>query len=180
MENLKTLLNTDYAGKQELASDKKSVALLKELLDCIKSIETFVKPLLGTGSVAEKDDNFYGELDVLYAQLSQITPLYNKVRNYVTKKPYSIEKVKINFQNPTLLNGWDINKERDNLAVILRKNGLYYLGIMDKRNNKAFMEQELDDGDSFYEKMEYKLIPGPNKMLPKVFFGKSNLDISAF
>lgn len=171
------LLYADHTGKHELAGNKKGVALLKELLDCIKNVENFVKPLLGTGIESGKDDNFYGELDVLYAQISQITPLYNKVRNYVTKKPYSVEKVKINFQNPTLLNGWDVNKERDNLAVILRKDGLYYLGIMDKNNNKVFMNKEFEETGSYYEKVEYKLLPGPNKMLPKVFFGKSNLDI---
>nr|7CI2_C Chain C, MbCpf1 [Moraxella bovoculi]7CI2_D Chain D, MbCpf1 [Moraxella bovoculi] len=31
-------------------------------------------------------------------------------------------------------------------------------------------------GKSVYQKMIYKLLPGPNKMLPKVFFAKSNLD----
>lgn len=171
------LFNTSYASKHGLTSDKKSVAILKKLLDSVKEIETFVKPLLGTGNENGKDDRFYGEFDVLYSELDRITPLYNKVRNYVTRKPYSVEKVKINFQNPTLLNGWDVNKERDNLAVILRKDGLYYLGIMNKKYNKAFLEDVPQAGEECYEKMVYKLLPGPNKMLPKVFFGKSNLDI---
>lgn len=163
-QKLKTLLNTDYAGKQELASDKKSVALLKELLDCIKSIETFVKPLLGTGSEAEKDDNFYGELDVLYAQLSQITPLYNKVRNYVTKKPYSIEKVKINFQNPDLLKGWAKGTELERSGLIFRKNGNYYLGIIAKYQRKFYGEypEPVNDEDVI-EKMEYLQIADPSK-----------------
>lgn len=99
------------------------------------------------------------------------------MRNYVTRKPYSTEKIKLNFQNPTLLKGWDLNKERDNLAMIFKKDGLYYLGIMDKRNNKIFSEELPLVQNEYYEKMEYKLLPGPNKMLPKVFFGKSNLDI---
>lgn len=176
-DKVELLFHTTYASKHGLASDKKSVALLKQLLDSLKDIENFVKPLLGTGTESEKDDRFYGELDAIYSELARITPLYNKVRNYVTRKPYSVEKVKINFQNPTLLNGWDVNKERDNLAVILRKDGLYYLGIMNKKYNKAFLENvPMPEGKSF-EKMEYKLLPGPNKMLPKVFFGKSNLDI---
>lgn len=177
LQKSRNLLNTDYTGKQELSGDKKSVGVLKELLDSIKDIENFIKPLLGTGNERDKDDNFYGELDVLYSQLTQITPLYNKVRNYVTKKPYSVEKIKLNFENSTLLNGWDLNKEQANLTVILKKDNKYYLGIMDKHNNKIFTEGTYIENEPCYEKMEYKLLPGANKMLPKVFFGKSNLDI---
>jgi len=175
-EKAQMLLNMDYASKHGLASDKKNVAILKQLLDSIKNIEGFIKPLCGSGTEADKDDAFYGELDSIYKILSNITPLYNKVRNYVTRKPYSQEKVKLNFQNPTLLNGWDKNKERDNLAVILRKDGLYYLGIMNKKDNTSFLGDIPVSESDFYEKMEYKLLPGPNKMLPKVFFGKSNLE----
>lgn len=176
-EDAQVLLNTPYERKHGLASDKKNVSILKQLLDTIKNIEAFIKPLLGSGTEAEKDTAFYGELDIIYKALSDIVPLYNKVRNYVTRKPYSQEKIKLNFQNPTLLNGWDKNKERDNLAIILRKGGLFYLGIMNKKSNKIFMDDVPEDEGNFYEKMEYKLLPGPNKMLPKVFFGASNLDI---
>ena len=174
-EKAEALLNTAYASRFGLASDKNNVAIIKQLLDAVKRIEEFVKPLRGSGMEAEKDDSFYGELDFIYGVLSEIIPLYNKVRNYVTRKPYSIEKIKLNFQNPTLLKGWDQNKERDNLALIFRKEGLYYLGIMDKKNNKLFLNDSQEESDDYYEKMEYKLLPGPNKMLPKVFFGKSNL-----
>lgn len=54
------LFNTSYASKHGLAGDKKSVATLKQLLDSVKEIETFVKPLLGTGNESEKDDRFSG------------------------------------------------------------------------------------------------------------------------
>ena len=175
-EDAQMLFNTPYESKHGLASDKKNVAVLKQLLDSIKNIEAFVKPLLGSGTEAEKD-RFYSELDSIYQILSDIIPLYNKVRNYVTRKPYSQEKIKLNFQNSTLLNGWDKNKEKDNLAIILRKDGLYYLGIINKNNNKVFENDFFEEDTEYYEKMEYKLLPGPNKMLPKVFFGTRNLDI---
>lgn len=173
-DSAQELLNTEYKSKYGLSGDKRNVTILKQLLDSIKSIEAFVKPLLGTKTEADKDDVFYGELEEIYSVLSVITTLYNKVRNYVTRKPYSEEKIKLNFQNPTLLNGWDKNKEKDNLAIICRKEGLYYLGIMNKSDNKIFDSDIETDGGEFYEKMEYKLLPGPNKMLPKVFFADSN------
>lgn len=97
------------------------------------------------------------------------------VRNYVTQKAYSEEKFKLNFSTPQLLSGWDQNKEKDCLGILLRKEGLYYLGIMDKKSNKSF-DDELPSEGKCYEKIDYKLLPGPNKMLPKVFFAKSNIE----
>lgn len=169
------LLSEDDLNRRGLSADKKRVALLKKLMDSLKNLEGFVKPLLGKGNEAGKDGRFYGELDAAYSQLREAVPLYNRVRNYLTRKPYSTEKIKLNFQASTLLNGWDINKEKDNLAVILRKDGLYFLGIMGKKSNLVFREEFPENSGDCYEKMEYKLLPGPNKMLPKVFFSKSGI-----
>ena len=38
--------------------------------------------------------------------------------------------------------------------------------------DRAFVDapEITSDDKDYYEKMEYKLLPGPNKMLPKVFF----------
>lgn len=172
--DVKDLLNQPYPENKNLAQDKKNVEKLKTLLDAIKSLQFFVKPLLGNGTESEKDARFYGEFTPLYEVLDCITPLYNKVRNRMTRKPYSEEKIKLNFANSTLLDGWDLNKEPDNTGVILRKDGMYYLAIMDKKNNKVFKDCKFSSGEC-YEKMEYKLLPGANKMLPKVFFSKSRI-----
>ena len=109
----------------------------------------------------------------MYEAFSGIRFLYNKVRNYLTKRPYSTAKIKLNFSCSTLLNGWDFNKERDNLGVMLLKDGKYYLCIMKRNANKAFVHiPDVKPGEAVYRKMIYKLLPGPNKMLPKVFFSK--------
>lgn len=173
---IKKILASNYPENRNLSQDKKHVNQLKIYLDSVKALQRFIKPLLGTGNEAEKDERFYGELTVLWEDLNKITPLYNKVRSRMTRKPYSIEKFKLNFENSTLLDGWDVNKERDNSCVILRKNGLYYLAIMRKDSNKIFSDAPIatKDEDS-YEKMVYKLLPGANKMLPKVFFSKSRI-----
>nr|WP_216655801.1 type V CRISPR-associated protein Cas12a/Cpf1 [Xylanibacter muris] len=91
----------------------------------------------------------------------------------MTRKPYKTEKIKLNFENSQLLGGWDVNKEPDCTSVLLRKDGMYYLGIMDKKANKSFYCDCLPSEGSSYEKVDYKLLPGANKMLPKVFFSKS-------
>lgn len=166
-----------YSGSNEskLMQDKDSVQKIKQFLDAVKELQTYVKPLLGNGDEIDKDERFYGEFLEYWSQLDLITPLYNMVRNYVTRKPYSVDKIKINFQNPTLLNGWDLNKEIDNTSVILRRDGKYYLAIMSNKFKKVFLKYPSGTDNDYYEKMEYKLLPGANKMLPKVFFSKSRI-----
>lgn len=173
---VKDLLNTPYSENEQLGQNKPQVKLIKAFLDSIMDIMHFVKPLSLKDADKEKDEIFYSLFTPLYDQLTQTILLYNKVRNYLTQKPYSTEKIKLNFENSTLLDGWDLNKESDNTAIILRRSNLYYLGIMDKKHNRIF--RHIPKGDtkgSFYEKMVYKLLPGANKMLPKVFFSQSRI-----
>ena len=170
-----SILTMDYEG--ELKSDKESVSLIKDLLDSIKELQLFIKPLSKGEFEPQKDDNFYNEFIPIYSVLNDnISHLYDRVRNYVTQKPYSTEKIKLNFENSTLMSGWDVNKEPDNTTIILRKDGFYYIGIMDKKSNKCFSSKNLPSEGECYEKMEYKLLPGANKMLPKVFFSKSRIE----
>lgn len=134
----------------------------------------------------ERSEEFYTPFEAYYGSEDdfsrEIIRMYGNFRNYLTKKPYSEEKWKLNFQNSTLLDGWDLNKEADNYGVILREksSGKYFLAlpankkenhIFDKTKNKLLFES---DGAG-WEKMEYKYLPGPNKMLPKVAFAKTNL-----
>ena len=164
---VKELLNAPYQADKNLAQEVLDVDKIKNLLESIKELQKFVKPLCGKGDESDKDERFYGEFTVLYEELDKITPLYNMVRNYLTRKPYSTEKIKLNFDNSTLLDGWDLNKESDNTSVILRKDGLYYLAIMNKKHNKVFEKNKLlSDGECF-EKMEYKLFKDLTTMVPK-------------
>lgn len=165
---------TDTGDK--LSQNKAEVAKIKKLLDAFKDLQHFVKPLLGSGEEVEKDERFFGAFQTIWDELDTVTPLYNKVRNWLTRKPYSTEKIKLNFDNSQLLGGWDVNKEPYCTGVLLRKGNYYYLGIMNKKNNRIFeKDQTPSDGDC-YDKIDYKLLPGANKMLPKVFFSKSRID----
>lgn len=164
------------SSTRTLSKNRELVAAIKDYLDALKEVQRFIKPLLGFGDESEKDARFYGELEEAWMNLDTVTPLYNKVRNYVTKKPYSTEKIKLNFGNSTLLAGWDLNKETANASIVLRRDGNYYLGIMSRGNTAIFQSMEEENCQDYYEKMEYKLLPGANKMLPKVFFSKSRID----
>ncbi|HRP68199.1 MAG TPA: type V CRISPR-associated protein Cas12a/Cpf1 [Turneriella sp.] len=171
--DIKDILNTEYNKDKKLSQDKDAVGKIKAFLDAIQELLHFVKPLNPAKVEGEKDEQFYAVYVSLFDELNNIVSLYNKTRNYLTKKPYSVEKYKLNFENSTLADGWDVNKETDNTAVLLRKDGLYYLAIMDKKHNRLFTEIPKPERDeSVFQKVDYKLLPGANKMLPKVFFSE--------
>lgn len=170
-----SLLSKPYDDKNKrLAKNDGDIALIKNLLDSMKELEWFLKPLHGSGKEENKELEFYAEFDKYMLDFSELDRLYDKVRNYVTQKPYSKDKVKLNFENPQFLDGWDRNKERDYRTVLLRKNDNYYLGIMAKNASKTFLDYPCDNSNG-WEKIDYKLLPGPSKMLPKVFFAASNI-----
>lgn len=136
---IRDLLNTEYPKDKKIHQDKETIENIKAFLDSLMELLHFVKPLaLAKDSTLEKEEIFYSRFEIYYEQLQHLIPLYNKVRNFATQKPYSIQKFKLNFENSTLLHGWDKNKEADNTCVLLRKEGKYYLGIMDKKHNKVF------------------------------------------
>lgn len=174
------LLKSDYekSYNKRLSKNEKATESVKNLLDAIKDFQHLVKPLNGTGKEENKDELFYGKFTSLYDSVADIDRLYDKVRNYITQKPYSKDKIKLNFDNPQLLGGWDKNKESDYRTVLLHKDGFYYLAVMGKSHSKAFVNapEITSDDEDYYKKMEYKLLPGPNKMLPKVFFASKNID----
>lgn len=167
--NLFTQLEMAYVAAKDILSGKHGnisqtdaeIAIIKNLLDAYKSLQHFIKPLLGNGDEADKDNEFDAKLREVWDALDIVTPLYNKVRNWLTRKPYSTEKIKLNFENAQLLNGWDKNKETDCTSVLLRKDGKYFLAIMDKKANRAFDVEDLPCDGICYEKMNYKQIALP-------------------
>lgn len=166
-------LNTAYAKidfeeQKNLQQEKNAATPIKEFLDEVQNLYHYLK-LVDYRGEEEKDTLFYAKLDEIIEKLEGITALYNKVRNFVTKKPGEVKKFKLNFDCPTLANGWDENKESANDAILLRKENKYYLGIFNPKDKPKFSKEECSE-DIYYEKMVYKLLPGPNKMLPKVFF----------
>ena len=140
----------------------------------------------------DKDNSFYNDLEAFRESLFPVISLYNKTRNFILSGKRMKKKVKINFEDSTLLDGWDVNKETDNLAVLLRRKEdnfwKYYLGIMNKNRSKKanfLFDYHIKDNDSeqkkrtkeklknkilydsddknFYEKMNYKQISSANK-----------------
>lgn len=123
----------NYAADKELYQDRVTAKNIKLFLDALMAFMHFVKPLILPGdSNLEKDEMFYGQLDPWYDSLKELIPLYNKVRNFVTRKPYSTEKFKLNFENKgNFLNGW-VESRTDK-----SDNGTQYGGYLFRKKNAS-------------------------------------------
>lgn len=125
---------------------------------------------------------------LLHSEDAEWFKWYDALRNYLTKKwqeDLKDNKLKLNFENSTLADGWDVNKEPDNHCVILKNpEGKYFLAVIAKQEkikgyNKVFEKTPNNSlyktgNEKVWQKMEYKLLPGPNKMLPKCLLPKSD------
>jgi len=192
-EEKKTI--TPLLSKEKLSKDRKlpkgenapggegyrQVQQIKELLESYKTLAQTLRdlyPAKGRKRVEVGSPNmaFYNAFEEPFVEYdNECMALYNKARNYLSKKPYKRDKIKLNFEAPTLLNGWDLNKERANRSVLLLKNGNYYLAIMHPNHTDIFKKyMEMDNSDN-YEKINYKLISDANRMLPRVFFSKKGI-----
>lgn len=158
------LLTEKYTAEKKLFSNDDAIALVKNFLDSIKTLERLIKPLNGSGKEEDKDSFFYGEFSPAISALASIDRLYDKVRNYLTQKPYSKDKIKLNFENPVFLSGWTTTKERNNSSIILKDEKYFYLGIMDKDSKSAFVNYPKPQGeDDILQKMCYYQIADPSK-----------------
>lgn len=154
-----------------LMGNEDAVVKIKFLLD--ESLNRYhLWNLLECDAIDLRDNDFYAYLDETMEDLSQIIRLYNLTRNYLSKKPSAKEKYRLNFNFPTLADGWSESKVADNAATLFRHDGLYYLGILSKRS----VYQDLLDAQSSavsadaWQRMEYYFFPDAAKMIPKCSF----------
>lgn len=166
------LLKSDYekSYNKRLSKNGKAIELVKNLLDAIKDFQHLVKSLNGTGKEENKDELFYGKFTSYYDSVADIDRLYDKVRNYITQKPYSKDKIKLNFDNPTFLKGWALGNEFANSAQLLKDGDNYYLAIMDKelKNNIPKKYNSPTNEEDMLQKIIYQQAADPSKDIPNL------------
>ena len=186
---------TNWLDSNPQSIDDASKVLIKEYADSALIIYQIAKYF----AVEKKrrwlenfdlDDRFYSAVTTGYKTTfhdasddfddayTEIVKGYNALRNYLTQKPYSTDKWVLNFNNQNLADGWDKNKEKDNSAIILRKNGRYYLGIMHKEHRDLFLDKNANSFSGVdFEKMNYKQIADPSKDIHNLIWNKSDESI---
>ena len=167
-KKIESTLKNDYPADKKIQQDTSFVFALKLFLDSIMELLHIVKPLyIAEDAAITKDILFHAEFDALYEQLKVLPKLYDNVRNFVTQKPYSIEKFQLNFENKgNLLGGWVDSKTEnsDNGTqyggyLFRKKNAIddwdYYLGI--SSDVKLFRESvKKEENDmSGYQRLSY-------------------------
>ena len=177
----------------EIAQSDSDTAVVQQLLEAYKGLQRFIKPLLGHGDEADKDNEFDAKLRKVWDELNIITQLYDKVRNWLSRKIYTPEKIKLYFENNgKFLSGWlDNQTKSDNGTqyggyIFRKKNEIgeydFYLGI--SADAKLFRRDEtICYEDGMYERFDYYHLK-PTTLLGKSYIGKykedSNAVLSAF
>lgn len=96
---------------------------------------------------------------------------YDAVRNYLTKKPQDNvkeNKLKLNFENGSLLGGWSDGQEKIKSAVLLQKNKKYYLAILRKKSlfdttnlvNPLYKNVDVDAGRLILANLKFQTLAG--------------------
>ncbi|MCL2341555.1 MAG: type V CRISPR-associated protein Cas12a/Cpf1, partial [Firmicutes bacterium] len=177
--------NLPKVSIDNLKKDNKSIEAIKDLLDSIKALQDFLYQFNIVNPSLEKDIAFYDEFNKYYTNLKEIIPIYNKIRNYISKKAFLTDKIKLNFNNASLMTGWSRSKEYEKSGIMLKKYNEkrneydYFVGIInidnrgDLKGNEDYSPFDVfinnEAKENFYEKMELNLFPGASKMLPKCF-----------
>lgn len=177
----------------EIAQSDSDTAVVQQLLEAYKGLQRFIKPLLGHGDEADKDNEFDAKLRKVWDELNIITQLYDKVRNWLSRKIYNPEKIKLYFENNgKFLSGWlDNQTKSDNGTqyggyIFRKKNEIgeydFYLGI--SADAKLFRrDATICYQDGMYERFNYYHLK-PKTLLGKSYIGKykedSNAVLSAF
>ena len=130
----KIMALTSYKGEEEKI-------LIKEWMDNALSVTQILKYFQVRKSKAKGspiDTLINGALETLLdAKDAEWFKWYDALRNYLTKKPQDDvkeNKLKLNFENGSLLGGWSDGQEKSKASVLLKKDGVFYLGILKKKN----------------------------------------------
>jgi len=121
-----------------------------------------------------KDENFYNKVNEYIVGYEPFV-YRSSFQEYLTKRPFSEDKFKINFDSSSLLKGWDKNKINERLGIILRDGDEYLLGIINKDNKHCFDDLSkfyAHGDDSYYELMQFKQLTGLYRQLPRMAFPK--------
>ena len=162
------------AEKPQFVHNEAGTEIVKMLLDAIMLVLHKCGPLV-VSLENELDSDFYNKFLPLYAELENVILVHTRVRNFLTKKLSDTGKIKLKFDTPSLGAGWGINKEKTNKAVLMFKDGLSYLGIMNVKGTLNF-NCKVETGEPTFKKMVCRNYSKPYMDLPNSFFSQNGIN----
>ena len=168
-EESKWILHGSYPEGHSLIQDEKAVECIKDLLDVTKELQNHIRPLAAGIQLPDADSLFYSVFTPMWNIFRELDRIYEKVGAYLMKKPYSVDKIKLNFRNIDLLRGWSVSSRRKSGCCILRKDGKYFLSVSDMDDRGLLEEKNVSEGEDNYELMNYRMLPKAAQMMPMMF-----------
>lgn len=126
----KIAFNWEKKDEEEKKYRKK---VIKDYADNLKNLEKFfnVYFLVRKKSGKTLDSYFYNHIETDFLWEWKINKDYNSLRNYLTKKPFEENKIKLNFENWYLFMNWW------NFATLFKSNdNKYYLWVLQRPKEK--------------------------------------------
>lgn len=172
-------------------NDEKQILKIKNFADFAQAMHRMVNyfALRKKGVAFEdpkngKDQEFYELIDKYLDGDEQeeeclIIPYYNALRNFVSKKPWSIDNIRIMFESGEFLKGWDKDKIDTRLGIIMKKGERYYLGIVNGRKNFLNSFSEVKNGDEYFVLFEYKQLSKVFRQFPRLGFPSKKKNIAS-
>lgn len=160
---------------ETISHNREMVTAIK---DCLQNILDYYR-MMSVFDTEDKnvDPDFYDEFAELYSYRKNALFVFHRSQSYLTRKPADqAKKMRVCFNNPSLIEiGFAENEKSVMLEkpMILRRNGVYYLGILNKHNKPALRVQDAPGQGEYFEKMHYKQLQDPKRMLPKIIFVKA-------
>lgn len=113
---------------KEIIKDDGKIEKIKDFFDELKEYESIVRVF---ENKTDKDNgiDFYIKLDTVLKKLKEFDKCYDQVRNYLTQKSYSIDKIPLTFDINELNACGARKKESSYRTLLFKGKGKYYLGI---------------------------------------------------
>lgn len=156
-----------YKDGSDLKQKDDDVEYIKNYLDSALNLYHYLE-LVDYRGEAEKDSDFYSTYDKVIDRLSGILFLYNKVRNYVTKKIDTEKKFKLNFDCSSFMNGWATEFGTKD-ALLFFDGSKYYLGIVDSKLSKDELANIKSNTDENFCWLYVDFQKPDNKNTPRLF-----------
>lgn len=156
--------------------------IIKTYLDAVLEMHRFVNrfKMPSIPAEIEVEIRFYDALEDILTHLQDVNNTYNKVRNYLTKKPKDIAKKSETCLGKTglFVQGWhtsDVTQFKKEEQCILRRNGIYYYATL---SNNAPVRTKIPTSvtlpkEDYYEKINMKTLADPSKNIPRCIFSKA-------
>lgn len=163
--------NVKDASGEGYRLEEESKSLIHSWLGLVMDAKHMMDVFVDEPSEGVVDVDFYGMCCGPVSDISDVLiPVFNKVRNYLTKKPYSTDKLRLYFGSPVFLGGWARSKDTENRGILIRDGNDKYLAVLPPQSKKLFDDERIYDASSRMQRMELNYIPGAAKTLPRIGF----------